>query len=112
MARLRLPAGHPDAAYVALCTDTANEWADDYLGRTDDPADPDAAYPPLTAPYPAGVRRDVLAIALREYRRKDAESDVSDSWAEQSYLRVPRDPAAGNLSGLARWRNPREWAPT
>lgn len=130
VARLRLPAGHPDAAYVALCTEAANELVDNWLERTGTPTDPlpdplpspagklleDAraprpALPPLDPPYPAGVRRAAIGVAIRIYRHKDAESDVADAWGDQGQLRIPRDPLAGYRDQLAPWRDPAGWAP-
>ena len=130
MARLRLPAGHTDAAFVALCTDAANDLVDSWLERTGTPPEPlpdplpspagklleltgtpRPALPPLEAPYPASVIRAATGVAIRIYRHKDAESDVSDSWGDPGALRIPRDPLAGYRDMLAPYRDPAGWAP-
>lgn len=122
MARLRMPAAHADAGYVADCTDAANDLVDNYLERTGDPVQvfnekahrlPDlpAPYPPLTEPFPAAVVRAALGVAIRVYRFKDAESDVADTWGDQGALRIPRDPLAGYRDMLNPYRPGAAWAP-
>jgi hypothetical protein len=122
LARLRKKDSDPDAAYIAACTDVANELVDNYLERSDEPVVrynekahrlPDAPppYPPLTPPYPPPVWRGALGVAIRIYRFKDAESDVSDTWGDQGALRIPRDPLAGYRDMLNPYRPGAAWAP-
>ena len=100
VARLRLPAGSPDLAYVMACTDTANELVDNELGVI------------LEVPYPASVWRAALGVAIRVYRAKDAESDVGEAWGDVATgLRLPRDPLAGYRDYLAPYRLGSSWAP-
>lgn len=123
MARLRLPDGHPDAAYVAECTTAANELVDNYLDRheTEVPYVNEKGHrdgtivvgaPPLVPPYPRSVWRAALGVAIRIYRFKDAESDVSDTWNDTGALRIPRDPLAGYRDMLNPWRPGLAFAPT
>lgn len=77
LARLRLPADHPDAAYVADCTTTANELIDDRLGYED--ADGVIVYP--LPPYPRRLWRAAVGAATDIYRLKDRESDTSGTWS-------------------------------
>jgi hypothetical protein len=122
MERLRLPAAHADAGYVADCTEAANELVDNYLERNGDPVvvynekghrlpDQPAPYPPLTEPFPRPVWRAALGVAIRVYRFKDAESDVSDTWGDTAALRIPRDPLAGYRDMLNPYRPGAAWAP-
>lgn len=112
MARLRMPAGAPDADYVALCTDAANEAVDVYLARTGDPADPDAPYPPLVAPFPAGVRRAAIGAAMRIYRFRDTEANIDEAWGPEGVaVSLPRDPLAGYVDLLAPHRAGPAWSP-
>ena len=99
IARLRLPVGHPDIAYVARCTTAANELVDDELAVD------------LSVPYPESVWRAALGVAIRIYRFKDAESDVSDAWSDTGALRIPRDPVAGYRDLLTPWCHGSKWAP-
>jgi hypothetical protein len=122
LARLRLPAAHADADYVTDCTYAANELVDNYLQRSAEPVPrwneknhriDDAAppWPPLDPPYPPPVVRAALGVAIRVYRFKDAESDVSDTWGDTGALRVPRDPLAGYRDMLNPYRPGAAWAP-
>jgi len=97
--RLRLPANHPDAAYVIRCTAAANELVDDELAVV------------LDVPYPESVWRAALGVAIRVYRFKDAESDVANAWSDTGALRIPRDPLAGYRDLLTPWCHGSKWAP-
>jgi len=124
--RLRLAPDDRDIAYLTLCVDAANLLVDNWLQR--DPAAVDEVpylnekghvemraatdtYPPLTEPFPEPVRRAAIGVAIRVYRFKDAESDISDVWSDGAPLRIPRDPLAGYVDLLAPYRPGRAWAP-
>lgn len=111
MVRLHLPPDHPDAVYIADCTDAANDMVDAYLNRTDDPADPTAAWPPLVAPYPSAVRRAAIGAAIRTYRFRDTETNLDEGWGPDGIVSLPRDPLAGYVDMLARYRHPAAWSP-
>lgn len=111
MGRLHLPPDHPDADYVADCTAVANDLVDAWLNRTDDPADPDAGWPPLVAPYPAAVNRAAIGAAIRTYRFRDTESNLAEGWGPEQIVALPRDPLAGYVDMLARYRHPAAWSP-
>jgi hypothetical protein len=108
MERLRLPAGHPDANYVARCTGVANERVDDYLRPVDLL---DGTTPAVLDPVPESVWRAALGAAIRVYRFKDTESDVSDTWGDTAPLRIPRDVLAGYYPMLDPYRPGTAWAP-
>ena len=109
MERLRLPAGHPDAAYVARCAGVANERVDDYLRPV---SLVDGTTPPELVPVPESVWRAALGAAIRVYRFKDAESDVAETWGDQAApLRIPRDVLAGYYPMLDPYRPGVAWAP-
>ena len=109
--RLRMPLEHRDAAYVADCTEAACILIDNRLA--DMPLPPVARidgydvrdlYPPrILTPTPrapvvdAATHRAAIGVAIRIYRYKDAEADVSDTWQATTdrAIRVPRDPLAG-----------------
>jgi hypothetical protein len=108
MERLHLPADHPDAAWVATCTDAANDLVDTWLDRTD----VDSDWPPLTAPYPSAVVRAAVGAAIRVYRFKDTEANLDQAWGPEGVaVSLPRDPLAGYIDLMTRWRNPKAWAP-
>jgi hypothetical protein len=108
MERLRLPAGHRDAGYVARCTEVANERVDDYLRPV---SLVDATTPPVLDPVPGSVWRAALGAAIRVYRFKDVESDVADTWGDTAPLRIPRDVLAGYYPMLDPYRPGSAWAP-
>jgi hypothetical protein len=110
MARLHLKPDHPDADYVALCTDAANDLVDTWLDRTDTESED---WPPLVAPYPSAVVRGAIGAAIRTYRFRDTESNLDDAWGPEGVaVSLPRDPLAGYVDMMTRYRNPRAWAPT
>lgn len=102
MARLHLPPAHPDAVYVALCTEAANELVDHFLDRGDDP---------LTAPFPAAVHRAAIGAAIRVYRFRDTETNLDDSWGTEPIVALPRDPLAGYTDMLTPSRPGSAWSP-
>lgn len=108
MERLRLPAGHPDAVYVARCAGVANERVDDYLRPV---SLVDGTTPPVLDPVPESVWRAALGAAIRVYRFKDADTDVSDTWGDSGPLRIPRDVLAGYYPMLDPYRPGSAWAP-
>ena len=89
MERLRLPPEHRDAVYVADCTEAACILIDDRLMALDGTTPPELV--------DATTHRAAIGVAIRLYRYKDAEADVSDTWAATAgnQIRVPRDPLAG-----------------
>jgi hypothetical protein len=104
LARLRLPASHPDAAYVADATAEANELVSAWLSIGD-------LREPL-APVPVGVVNATVGVAMRVYRFKDAASDVSEQWGDLGPApSMPRDPLAGYYDRLAPYRPGAAWAP-
>lgn len=107
MGRLRLSANDPDAEFVASCTAAANDLVDRWLERTD----PESAYPPLVAPYPAAVSIAASNVAIKLFRGKDAASDVAETWDATAPPREARDPLAAEVPKLAPYRNPAGWAP-
>ena len=104
MARLHLPPTHPDADYVALCTDAANGAIDDYLERPDDD--------PLVAPYPARVVRSAIGAAIRIYKFQDTGTNLDPAFGTEPIVSLPRDPLAGYVDLLAPYRPGAAWAPT
>ena len=108
LARLRMTLESPDADYVARCTGVANERVDDYLRPV---SLVDGTTPDVLDPVPESVWRAALGAAIRIYRFKDAESDVSDTWGDTAPLRIPRDPLAGYLPLLDPYRPGSAWAP-
>ena len=102
MTRLHLPPDHPDADYVALCTDAANELIDAYLERGDDP---------LVAPYPAAVHRSAIGASIRIDRFRDTETNLDEAWGTEPVVALPRDPLAGYVDLLAPSRPGSAWAP-
>lgn len=74
--RLRLPADHPDAPYVAECTIVACELIDDRIGYPD--ADGVIVLP--IPPYPRRLWRAAIGVATDVYRYKDREADTSGTW--------------------------------
>jgi len=108
LARLRKQPTDPDADYIAACTTVANERVDDYLRPV---SLVDATTPPVLDPIPESVWRAALGAAMRVYRFKDSESDVSDTWGDQGALRIPRDVLAGYYPMLDPYRPGSAWAP-
>lgn len=103
MARLHLAPAHPDADYVAMCTDAANALVDRHLERPDDD--------PLAAPYPAAVKRAATGAAIRVYRFRDTETNLDESWGTEPVVALPRDPLAGYTDLLAAYRPGAAWSP-
>jgi hypothetical protein len=104
LARLRMTDTSPDADYVALCTDAANELVANWLQR---PADD-----PLEAPYPSSVRRGAIGVAIRVYRFRDTEANVDEGWGPEGVaVSLPRDPLAGYVDMLGPWRHGSVWSP-
>lgn len=101
LARLRMPASSPDAEYVGLCTDAANEHVDSWLELAE----------PLTAPYPAGLRRSAIGVAIRIYRFRDTEANIDEGWGPEGPVSLPADPLAGYRDLLAKYRNGAAWSP-
>lgn len=102
MARLHLPPTHPDADYIAVCTDAANDLIDHWLDRGDDP---------LEAPYPSAVNRAAIGASIRVYRFRDTETNLDDSWGTEPIVALPRDPLAGYVDLLGPYRPGAAWAP-
>lgn len=106
LARLRKKPTDADADYIASCTTAANALVFAELTR----GDPTATHP-IVVPVPAPIWRAALGVAIRIYRFKDAESDVSDTWGDTAALRIPRDPVAGYRDLLAPYLHGSTWAP-
>jgi hypothetical protein len=106
MARLRKKSGDPDEAYVTECTAVANALVYAELTR----GDPTVTVP-IVAPWPPAVWRAALGTAIRVYRFKDSESDLTEAWGDTGALRIPRDPVAGYRDLLAPYMHGSTWAP-
>lgn len=107
LARLRLATDTPDAGFVALCVQAANERVDQWLDRTDPT---DTVWPPLAAPYPAEVTAAATNAAIHVYRYKDAVSDIADAFGVEQ-PRLTSDPLGGQRHLLAAYRHPRGFTP-
>lgn len=111
LARLRKQPTDPDAEYIGRCTAVANQLVTAELERDAPPpvTDPPTPRPPLEV---TDARwRAALGVAIRVYRFKDAESDVSDTWGDTGALRIPRDPLAGYRDLLTPGMHGSTWAP-
>jgi hypothetical protein len=104
--RLRKKSTDGDAGYIADCTVAANALVAAELTRGDP-----ALQLVIGPPWPELVWRAALGVAIRIYRFKDAESDVSDTWGDAGALRIPRDPVAGYRDLLAPYLHGSTWAP-
>lgn len=104
MARLHLAPAHPDAGYVALCTDAGNELVAQWLEH-------DTREVPLDPPYPSAVRRAAIGAAIRVYRFRDTETSLDESWGTEPIVALPRDPLAGYVDLLAPYRPGTAWSP-
>ncbi len=102
LARLRMTDTSPDADYVALCVDAANEHLDAWLQLGDSP---------LVAPYPSAVRRAAIGMSIRIYRFRDTEANVDEAWGPEGPVSLPADPVAGYRDLLAPHRPGSAWAP-
>ena len=81
--RLRLPPDHPDAPYVAECTEVACELIDDRIGYTAVVEGVDGAEIVIVLPAPPYARslwRAAIGVATDVYRYKDREADTSGTW--------------------------------
>ena len=98
--RLRMPADHPDAAYVTECTTVACELIDDRLGYYD--TDAELVLPP-GPPYARRLWRAAIGVATDVYRYKDREADTSGTWASAPAAppRIPNNPLERYESLLA-----------
>lgn len=101
LARLRMTDTSPDATYVALCTDAANEHIDSWLQLDT----------PFVAPYEAGLRRSAIGVAVRIYRFRDTEANIDEGWGPEGPVSLPADPLAGYRDVLAKYRSGAAWAP-
>lgn len=103
LARLRMTAASPDAAYVGMCTDAANEHVDSWL-QLAEPL-------PTDVPYPAGLRRSAIGVAIRIYRFRDTEANIDEAWGPEGPVSLPADPLAGYRDLLAKYRSGAAWSP-
>ncbi len=108
LGRLRMSDTSPDADYVAMCTDAANEHVDGWINPTvwpDDPPDP------IPTPYPPGLVRSAVGVAIRIYRFRDTEANIDEGWGPEGPVSLPADPLAGYRDVLAKYRPGAAWAP-